>query len=155
MTQRRDRWVWILLAALIALPTGCSDDTEIHADQQVAADSGPADGPAAEASADSAPDAASPDGGGVNRFAEAKEKKLQQALDDGVKAQGPPGGTMAARAGKKLWVGAKGLSNLAKKTAMKPGDRMRIASITKTFVATHVKTPTAANTRPIERFDRS
>lgn len=137
MRQHSDMRSWIPLVLVLAVgPAACSDDSETPADQQVVIDSGPGDDLALETAPDGAPDAAPPDGANANRFAEAKEKKLQKALDDGVKNQGPPGGAMAARMGKKLWAGATGVSDLAKKTAMKPGDRMRIASITKTFVAT-------------------
>lgn len=129
--------LFIVLAACLA---ACSDDTEAVADQQVAVDSGLADGPASEAASPDAkiPGDAAADGA-AGSFSKAKQAKLLKALQDGWKAQGPPGGTMAARLGStKLWAGAVGLSDISKKSAMKPGDRLRIASITKTFMATLV-----------------
>ena len=138
---RASRFLFHAVVLVTALGlAACSDDGDVAVDQHVAADAGPADVSLADAAdASAAADAGVPDSTSSGSFSKATEAKLQKVLQDGWKAQGPPGGTMAARMGQsKLWAGAVGLSDLSQKSAMKPGDRLRIASITKVFMATLV-----------------
>ncbi|MCH9680332.1 MAG: beta-lactamase family protein [Deltaproteobacteria bacterium] len=62
---------------------------------------------------------------------------LQPALESAVDA-GLPGVTMAIRDRDGVWLGSAGLADLGRGTPMQPCHRTRIASVTKTFVATTV-----------------
>ncbi len=62
---------------------------------------------------------------------------LQSSLDSSVSAIRVPGATMTViRPDGAKWVGVSGLSNIENNTAMAPGLKFRIASVTKTFTAT-------------------
>ena len=138
MKQHADRLSGVLVPVVLAAALGlaaCSDDAATSQDQRAAAEAGLDSAQIADASDAGVTDSAA-DGPGPGRFSEAIEARLIKVLQDGWKAQGPPGGTMAARQGQtRLWVSAVGLSDMDQKTAMKPGDRLRIASLSKTFVA--------------------
>ena len=56
---------------------------------------------------------------------------IQQIVNDGV-----PGAIGFARNGSQVTVAASGLADIAARTPMTPGDRVRVGSLTKTFVAT-------------------
>jgi len=58
---------------------------------------------------------------------------IQQIVNDGV-----PGAIGFARHGSQVTVAASGLADVATQTPMAPGDRVRVGSVTKTFVATVV-----------------
>jgi D-alanyl-D-alanine carboxypeptidase len=60
---------------------------------------------------------------------------LQRQLD-GVVETGTPGVVALVRSGQQTWQGASGLGNLATKRPARAGDRFRIGSVTKSFVAT-------------------
>ena len=60
---------------------------------------------------------------------------LQRQLD-GVVEAGTPGVVALVRTGQQTWQGASGLGNLAAKRPARAGDRFRIGSVTKSFVAT-------------------
>jgi D-alanyl-D-alanine carboxypeptidase len=62
---------------------------------------------------------------------------LQQQLD-GVVEAGTPGVVGLVRAGERTWQGASGLGDLRANRPAGPGDRFRIGSVTKSFVATLV-----------------
>jgi D-alanyl-D-alanine carboxypeptidase len=62
---------------------------------------------------------------------------LQQELD-GVAEAGAPGVVGLVRAGERTWQGASGLGDLGAKRPARAGDRFRIGSVTKSFVATLV-----------------
>jgi D-alanyl-D-alanine carboxypeptidase len=55
-----------------------------------------------------------------------------------VRDSGAPGAVALVRTPSGTWQGAAGLSDLTTRTAMRPDDRFRVASLTKTFVATVV-----------------
>jgi D-alanyl-D-alanine carboxypeptidase len=63
--------------------------------------------------------------------------KLQRALDR-VVAAGAPGAVLTVRHGKRVVHLASGLSDLEQRRAMRPDDRVRIASLTKSYVSTVV-----------------
>ena len=65
------------------------------------------------------------------------EAQLQRALD-GVVAAGVPGAVLLVREGNRTMRLASGYGNLRPRTPMRTGDRFRVGSITKTFVATIV-----------------
>jgi D-alanyl-D-alanine carboxypeptidase len=68
-------------------------------------------------------------------------RRLQQTLDDAVASSKGmlPGAVMyAKRAGQGSWAGAAGLGQLQPDVAMHPGDRFRVGSIVKLFVAARV-----------------
>ena len=65
------------------------------------------------------------------------ETQLQHALD-GVVAAGVPGAVLLVREGNRTMRLTSGYGNLKPRTAMGTGDRFRVGSITKTFVATVV-----------------
>ena len=69
--------------------------------------------------------------------AEAPQPELQRALDDLV-AAGVPGAVLLVREGDRTIRLTSGSGNLKPKTPMRAGDRFRVGSITKTFVATVV-----------------
>ena len=60
---------------------------------------------------------------------------LQRQLD-GVVETGTPGMVALVRSGHQTWQGASGLGDLATKRPARAGDRFRIGSVTKSFVAT-------------------
>jgi D-alanyl-D-alanine carboxypeptidase len=60
---------------------------------------------------------------------------LQRQLD-GVVETGTPGVVALVRSGHQTWQGASGLGDLATKRPARAGDRFRIGSVTKSFVAT-------------------
>ena len=60
---------------------------------------------------------------------------LQRQLDKVVEA-GTPGVVALVRSGPQTWQGASGLGDLAAKRPARAGDRFRIGSVTKSFVAT-------------------
>ena len=62
---------------------------------------------------------------------------LQQQLD-GVVEAGAPGVVGLVRTGERTWQGAGGLGDLGAKRPARAGDRFRIGSVTKSFVATVV-----------------
>ena len=62
---------------------------------------------------------------------------LQQQLD-GVVEAGAPGVVGLVRTGERTWQGASGLGDLGAKRSARAGDRFRIGSVTKSFVATVV-----------------
>jgi D-alanyl-D-alanine carboxypeptidase len=62
---------------------------------------------------------------------------LQQQLD-GVVEAGAPGVVGLVRSGERTWQGAGGLGDLGAKRPARAGDRFRIGSVTKSFVATVV-----------------
>jgi D-alanyl-D-alanine carboxypeptidase len=64
-----------------------------------------------------------------------QEVKIQRALDQ-LTAAGAPGAIMLVRNGDQTLRLTSGYGNLEKKTPMRPTDRFRIGSVTKTFVAT-------------------
>jgi len=55
-----------------------------------------------------------------------------------VRESGVPGAVALVRTPSGTWQGAVGLSDVKARTAMRPNDRFRIGSVTKTFVATVV-----------------
>jgi D-alanyl-D-alanine carboxypeptidase len=61
-----------------------------------------------------------------------------QQLVDGVVEAGAPGAVALVRAGQGTWQGASGLGDLGAKRRAWAGDRFRIGSVTKSFVATVV-----------------
>jgi D-alanyl-D-alanine carboxypeptidase len=69
--------------------------------------------------------------------AAAREPQLQRALDDLV-AAGIPGAVLLVREGDRTLRLTSGHGDLRPRTPMRPGDRFRMGSITKTFVATVV-----------------
>lgn len=60
---------------------------------------------------------------------------LQEVLKNAVRSQGIPGAAMYVETPQGKWIGAAGVRNLLWKQPMQAGDRFRIGSITKTFVA--------------------
>ncbi|GAA2410461.1 serine hydrolase domain-containing protein [Streptomyces glaucosporus] len=62
---------------------------------------------------------------------------LQEALD-GLTAAGAPAALAEVRAGDRVWSGASGVRDIRTGRAARPGDRHRIASVTKAMVATVV-----------------
>jgi D-alanyl-D-alanine carboxypeptidase len=62
---------------------------------------------------------------------------LQQQLD-GVVEAGAPGVVGLVRAGERTWQGASGLGDLRAERPARAGDRFRVGSVTKSFVATLV-----------------
>ena len=60
---------------------------------------------------------------------------LQRQLD-GVVETGTPGVVALVRSGPQTWQGASGLGNLDAKRPARAGDRFRIGSVPKSFVAT-------------------
>jgi D-alanyl-D-alanine carboxypeptidase len=62
---------------------------------------------------------------------------LQRQLD-GVVEAGAPGVVALVRTGQQTWQGASGLGDLGAKRPARAGDRFRIGSVTKSFVATVV-----------------
>jgi D-alanyl-D-alanine carboxypeptidase len=60
---------------------------------------------------------------------------LQRQLD-GVLETGAPGVVALVRSGQQTWQGASGLGDLGAKRPARAGDRFRIGSVTKSFVAT-------------------
>jgi D-alanyl-D-alanine carboxypeptidase len=85
----------------------------------------PRDRPAIPASSDSAPPASR---------ALTDPAVLQQQLD-GVVEAGAPGVVGLIRIGERTWQGASGLGDLRGKRRARAGDRFRIGSVTKSFVA--------------------
>src|SRR5215467_12951171 len=80
--------------------------------------------------------AAAPAGAAVRAGAPAPsafQAAIQQIVHDGV-----PGAIGLARHGSQLTVTASGVADVATQTPMAPGDRVRVGSVTKTFVATVV-----------------
>src|SRR5712691_3899417 len=67
-----------------------------------------------------------------------KEPQLDGALARIVRELRFPGAVALRRTPTGTWHGATGFSNLRTKTAMRPDDRFRIGSVTKTFLATIV-----------------
>ncbi|MBW4513508.1 MAG: beta-lactamase family protein [Scytonematopsis contorta HA4267-MV1] len=63
------------------------------------------------------------------------QTKLQSVLDEAVNKQQSPGAVLYISTPDGTWAGASGVSNLARKTPMKPTDGFSIASTSKTFVA--------------------
>jgi D-alanyl-D-alanine carboxypeptidase len=61
-----------------------------------------------------------------------------QLLVDGVVEAGAPGAVALVRSGQGTWQGASGLGDLDAKRPARAGDRFRIGSVTKSFVATVV-----------------
>jgi D-alanyl-D-alanine carboxypeptidase len=61
-----------------------------------------------------------------------------QRLVDGVVEAGAPGAVALVRTGQGTWQGASGLGDLGAKRPARAGDRFRIGSVTKSFVATVV-----------------
>jgi D-alanyl-D-alanine carboxypeptidase len=61
-----------------------------------------------------------------------------QLLLDGVVEAGAPGAVALVRTGRGTWQGASGLGDLHAKRPARAGDRFRIGSVTKSFVATVV-----------------
>jgi D-alanyl-D-alanine carboxypeptidase len=79
---------------------------------------------------------AAPAGAGVRAGAPAQsafQAAIQQIVNDGI-----PGAIGLARQGSQVTVATGGLADVATQTPMAPGDRVRVGSITKTFVATVV-----------------
>src|SRR5215471_295585 len=80
--------------------------------------------------------AAAPAGAAVRAGAPAPsafQAAIQQIVHDGV-----PGAIGLARHGSQVTVATSGLADVATQTPMAPGDRVRVGSVTKTFVATVV-----------------
>ena len=80
--------------------------------------------------------AAAPAGAGVRAGAPAPspfQAAIQQIVNDGV-----PGAIGLVRHGGRVTVATSGLADVATQTPMAPGDRVRVGSVTKTFVATVV-----------------
>jgi D-alanyl-D-alanine carboxypeptidase len=75
--------------------------------------------------------------GSAPERAPVREQALQRALDE-VVAAGVPGAVLLVREGNRTVRLASGHGNLEPRTKMRPGDRFRTGSITKTFVATVV-----------------
>lgn len=70
-------------------------------------------------------------------FDPATEKKLEKAVDDSMINGNIPGVIVGIWApGKGTWVSARGMADIAKNVELKPADKVRIASNTKTFTAT-------------------
>lgn len=64
---------------------------------------------------------------------------FQQIIDETSAGPNTPGITMLVNIpGQGRWIGASGLSDRVAQTPMQPGDRFRIASVTKMFIATMV-----------------
>src|SRR6266545_4876113 len=63
--------------------------------------------------------------------------EMQRALDQ-VVAAGVPGAVLLAQRGSHTTLLASGFGNLKQKTQTRTGDRFRVGSVTKTFVATLV-----------------
>jgi len=79
---------------------------------------------------------ATPAGAGARAGAPAPsafQAAIQQIVNDGV-----PGAIGLARHGSQVTVATSGLADIATQTPMAPGDRVRVGSVTKTFVATVV-----------------
>jgi D-alanyl-D-alanine carboxypeptidase len=79
---------------------------------------------------------AAPAGAGVRSGAPAQpafQAAIQQLVTDGV-----PGAIGYARHGRQVTVATSGMANVATRTPMAAGDRVRVGSVTKTFVATVV-----------------
>src|SRR5215472_13437542 len=79
---------------------------------------------------------ATPAGAGVRSGAPAPlafQAATQQIVNDGV-----PGAIGLVRHGNQVTVATSGLADVATQTPMAPGDRIRVGSVTKTFVATVV-----------------
>jgi D-alanyl-D-alanine carboxypeptidase len=79
--------------------------------------------------------------GGTSRHSptsarEAREKATIQRALDRLTAAGAPGAIVLVRHGNQTLRLTSGYANLEKKTPMRPTDRFRIGSVTKTFVAT-------------------
>jgi D-alanyl-D-alanine carboxypeptidase len=77
-------------------------------------------------------------GGGdyVSPFDPELGERLQAALDAAREQIGAPGATLAVSVpGEGIWVGGSGLSDQAQGVAMDPEERLRIGSITKTYVS--------------------
>ncbi len=64
-----------------------------------------------------------------------EQKQLQEVLDDARLDAGAAGAVLLIQSASVQWVGSSGLANVKANTAMRPEDRLRIASMTKTFVA--------------------
>ena len=64
-----------------------------------------------------------------------RDVQLQHALDQ-VVAAGAPGAVLLVREGNRITRLTSGYGNLKPRTPMRAGDRFRVGSITKTFVAT-------------------
>jgi D-alanyl-D-alanine carboxypeptidase len=73
----------------------------------------------------------------ARRLAGAQRPDLQRALDR-VVAAGAPGAVLLVRDGNRTIRLTSGYGNLQPKTPMRAGDRFRVGSVTKTFVATIV-----------------
>lgn len=74
----------------------------------------------------------------MNRMASV-EDKLQEILDEFIDAhETPPGAVLLIETPSFKWVGAAGLANVNEGIRIKPTDRLRIASMTKTFVGATV-----------------
>lgn len=79
---------------------------------------------------------AAPAGAGVRAGAPTQsvfQAAIQQIVNDGI-----PGAIGLARQGSQVTITASGLADVATQTPMAPGDRVRVGSMTKTFVATVV-----------------
>ena len=108
---------WIAAGLLLV---GC------HSPAESLADGGDA-GPGTDASVD------------ADGFDADRGRKICRVLDDALQAPNLPGGVVAVRlAGGATHVCVGGLANVASQRAMSPGDRFRVGSLTKTFVAAGV-----------------
>ncbi len=85
------------------------------------------------------PDRQKSSGPAAPRFDSRVEKKLEATLDRLMSEGEIPGAIVGVWVpGRGTWVVARGVSNLENNTPMRVDDRVRIASVTKTFVATVV-----------------
>ncbi|GAB4303518.1 MAG: serine hydrolase domain-containing protein [Oscillatoriaceae cyanobacterium] len=78
---------------------------------------------------------APPLAGNADAMNEETVSGLQEVLANAVRSQGIPGAVMYVETPQGKWLGAAGVKNLLWKQPMQVGDRFRIGSITKTFVA--------------------
>ncbi len=77
--------------------------------------------------------------------------ELQSALDRALRQTDNPGATVAVMLpDQSMWVGASGIADLDQRTSMQPDSVFRIASVTKTFVATVVMQLVENNTLRLE-----
>lgn len=86
----------------------------------------------------SAPGAAPAAGAEIFTDAVAPDATELQAALDRLTAAGAPAALAQVRVGDKVWSGASGVRDIHTRQAARPGDRYRIASITKAMVATVV-----------------
>jgi D-alanyl-D-alanine carboxypeptidase len=76
--------------------------------------------------------------GAAGSAADGPSRPDLQRIVDGLRDEGPPGVVMLVRNRSGTWRGTAGAAVLEPRRAMRPNDRFRVASVTKTLVATVV-----------------